>query len=273
MKVYQTIDGTLIGFYHEAGTELQCVTFQDLYEQQLVTKERQEEITIPGYYEEYDIVTPGFWKEEEVYVQGHYELQMVWHPEYSVTRYREVPGHYEIQNIWVPEYTVTRYYWREAHPARGLEAAWIPYEETIPAGFKDQRVWVNTYTEEYQELMPAGEKETRVWVEGEFVTERTWVEETTRTERVWVPPSKDYVTVEYQVLEEVYVGRQAVFSSVDPAQATTFTVEDLIPAPVDQTDVEDIITIRNVLTGDVLRTTATYLGMATRIDDNEFILP
>lgn len=229
MKVYQTIDGTLIGLYHEAGTELQCVTYQDQYEQQLVDKERQEEITIPGYYEEYDIVTPGFWKEEEVYVQGKYERQMIWHPEYYVTRY----------------------YWREAHPARGLEAMWIPY----------------------QHLMPAGEKETRVWVEGHYDTERTWVQETTRTERVWVPPEKDYVTVEYKELEEVWVGSQAIFSSVDPTQATMFTVEELIKAPEDQPDVEDIITIRNVMTGDVLHTTATYLGMAVRIDDNEFVLP
>lgn len=229
MRLYQTIDGTLIGFYHEKGGVVQAQMYRDIYEQQLVTKERQVEIDIPGYYEEYDIITPGFWKEEQVYVQGHYE----------------------IQNIWVPEYYVTRYYWREAHPARGLEAAWIPYQHLIPAGYKDQRVWV----------------------EGEFVPERTWVEETTRTERVWVPPEKDFEMVEYQELEEVWVGREPVYEYVDPMMVQAFEVLELIPAPEDQPDVEDIITIRNTETGEVLRTTATYLGLAEQIDDNEYVVP
>lgn len=271
--MYQMIDGTLAGFYQEAGAELQVVTFRDVFEQQLVTKTKEVPEMIAGYYEQVDIVKPGYWKEEEVFVQGHYERQMVWHPEYSVKRYREVPGHYEIQNIWVPEYTVTRYYWREAHPARGLEAAWIPYEEVIPAGYKDQRVWVDTYTEEYEEIMPAGERETRVWVEGEYVKEKKWIKETMRTETIWVPPEVTYKMIEYQELEEVWVGRERIFSMVDPSEAWTFTVEELIPAPPDEPGVEDIIVIRNVLTGEILRTTATYVGLAERIDDNEFVVP
>jgi len=273
MKLYQTIDGTLIGFYQEMGGAVQAVLYRDLYEQKLVTKERQEEITIPGYYEFYDIVTPGYWKEEEVYVQGHYERQMVWHPEYSVTRYREVPGHYEIQNIWVPEYYVTRYYWREAHPARGLEAAWIPYQHLIPAGYKDQRVWVDTYTEEYEEIIPAGEKETRVWVEGKYVTERNWIPETTRTEQVWVEQKIEYKTVEYQELEEVWIGREPVYEYIDPLMVQAFEVLELVPAPADRPELEDSITIRNTETGEVLTTTATYIGLGTRIGDNEFVVP
>jgi len=273
MKLYQMIDGTLVGFYRERGGEVQALLYRDVYELKLVTKTRQEEITIPGYYR-IDVTTiDGYWKEESVYVHGHYERQMVWHPEYSVTRYREVPGHYEIQNIWVPEYYVTRYYWREAHPARGLEEAWIPYEHLMPAGYKDQRVWIETYTEEYQEIIPAGEKETRVWVQGKYVTEKIWVPEKTMSRKVWVTPEKDLITVEYQELEQVWVGREPVYQYVDESQVRLFEVIELKLGAGPGTEYEDAIVIRNRLTGEQLTTTARYLGLATKIADNEFVVP
>jgi len=273
MKLYQTIDGTMIGFYQERGGEVQAVLYRDVYESQLVTKTRQEEITIPGYYRIEIIKIPGYEKEEQVYVEGHYERKMVWHPEYSVTRYREVPGHYEIQNIWVPEYYVTRYYWREAHPARGLEAAWIPYQELIPAGYKDQRVWVETYTEEYEEIIPAGEKETRVYVQGKYVNEKTWVPEKTISKKVWVPPEKDFITVEFQVIEEIWVGREPVYEFLDETKVRLFEVVALTTAVPGIYGAEDSIVIRNRMTGEELKTTARYLGLAERIADNEFVVP
>jgi len=251
MKLYQTIDGTLIGFYKEKGGPVQALQYRDIYEKKLVTRTRPV----------------------KVYVQGHYERQMVWHPAFSVTRYREVPGHYETQteyvqghyerqNIWVPEYYVTRYYWREAHPARGLEAMWIPYQHLIPAGFKEQRVWVEgdyedvevwmpTYTEEYQEVIPAGERETRVWVEGKYVTEQE----------------------EYKILEDVWVSMEPVYGYVDPMMVQGFEVLELIEAPADRPDIEDRITIRNTETGEVLTTTATYIGLGEQIDENEYVVP
>lgn len=273
MKLYQTIDGTLIGFYQEMGGAVQAVLYRDLYERQMVTKERQEEVTIPGYYEYFDIVTPGYWLEESVFVNAHYERQMVWHPAHDVTRYREVEGHYERQNIWVPEYYVTRYYWREAHPARGLEAAWIPYQHLIEAGYKLQRVWVDTYTEQYQETIPAGERETRVFVPGDYVTERTWIEETTREERVWIEPEVTYETVEYQELDDVWVGQEPVYEYIDPVFVQDWEVLELNVGVGHWPDYEDNITIRNTNTGEELTTSARYMGLAERIDDNEYVIP
>lgn len=273
MKLYQTIDGTLIGFYQEKGGAVQAVLYRDLFEQQLVTKTREEEVIVAGYFEQVEKIVPGYWKEDRVFIQGHYERQMVWHPEYSVTRYREVPGHYETQRIWVPEYYVTRYYWREAHPARGLEAAWIPYQHLIPAGFKDQRVWVDTYTEPYQEIIPAGERETRVWIDGRFETEKTWIPETKTTEAVWREPKIEYKTVEYKDLENVWVGREPVYEYIDPMFTQAYEVLELIEAPADRPDLEDVITIRNTETGEVLRTTATYIGLGEQIDENEYVVP
>lgn len=185
MKLYQTIDGTLIGFYKEKGGAVQALLYRDIYEKQLVTK-----------YSEEEVITPG-----------HYERQMVWHPEYYVTRY----------------------YWREAHPARGLVAAWIPY----------------------QHLMPAGYKETRVWI----------------------PEKVEIVEVEYQDLEDVWVGREPVYEYIDPMFVQGYEVLELIPAPADRPDLEDSITIRNTETGEVLTTTATYIGLAEQIDDNEYVVP
>lgn len=273
MKLYQDIDGTLMGFYRERGGEVQALLYRDVWEYKLVTKFREEKKTIPGYFDIVITTEPGHWKEEQVYVQGKYERQMVWHPEFSVTRYREVPAHYEIKNIWVPEYYVTRYYWREAHPARGLVAMWIPYEHLIPAGYKDQRVWVETYNEPYLKIIPAGERETRVWVEGKYVTERTWVPEKQVSDRVWIPPKTEFETVEYTVFEDVLVGQEPVYEFVDETKVRLFEVLELFEGAAPGPDFEDVITIRNMLTGEVLRTQARYIGLAARIADNEFVVP
>lgn len=185
MKLYQTIDGTLIGFYKGSGGEVQALLYRDIYEKQLVTWETEEEVITPG----------------------HYERQMIWHPEYYVTRY----------------------YWREAHPARGLIAMWIPY----------------------QHLMPAGVRETRVWVE----------------EKV------EYETEVHTEFQDVWIGREPVYEFVDPEQNRMFEVGELIPDVVDVPDYKDIIIIINSQTGEVLRTTARYLGMAEQIDINEYVVP
>lgn len=273
MKLYQTIDGTLIGFYGERGGQVTALLYQDVYESVLVTKTREEEITIPGFYKIVITTIPGYWDEKEVYVQGHSEQREVWVPEYSVTRYREVPGHYERKSIWVPEYYVTRYYWREAHPARGLEAAWIPYQHLIPAGYKLQRVWIDTYTEEYQEIIPAGYKLTRVWIEGEYVTEKIWIPEHEKSDRVWVPPETDIIIVEYQELEDVWVGKEPIYQYVDQSKVRLFEVLELYPGAGPGPDYEDVITIMNKLTGEELKTTARYLGLAERVADNEYVMP
>lgn len=295
MKLYQTIDGTLIGFYQERGGAVQCVVYRDKYEQQLVTKTREEQVVVPGYYEQVEKIEPGHYKTERQYVQGHYERQMVWHPEYTVDRYREVPGHYEILPYWFEEYSVTRYrtvpgYWepyevtRPADPVTGrievtyTQYRWIDehveeYEEIIPAGFKDTRVWIDTYTERYDETIPAGEKETRVWVDGRYEDVDVWMPGTTSVEMVWVDSKIETRTVEYQELEDVWVGTEPVYEYIDPSQVQGFEVLELVPAPADRPDIEDTITIRNTETDEVLRTTATYLGVATRIGDNEYVVP
>ncbi len=185
MKLYQTIDGTLIGFYKEKGGAVQALLYRDIYESQMVTKYREEILTIPGKYER--------------------------------------------QYISVPGYFVTRYYWREAHPARGLEAAWIPYQNWIEAGYKWQRVWIEPVTETVQ--------------------------------------------VPYQVLEDVWVGREPVYEYVDPMFVQAFEVLELFESAGPGPEFEDVITIRITESGEVLRTTAKYIGLAEQIDENEYVVP
>lgn len=381
--VYQLIDGTLVGFYRESGTELIVQYYQDVYETRIVNKsERTMHLTLPDlrlerYYvsghwglreftilehTEYQYVkiegqwkyttwtepahwgtreywlepyteihyreVEGYWETTDEYIQGHSEIQEVWIPEYSETRYREVAAHTEVQNIWVDGYYVTRYYWREAHPARGLEAAWIPYQLFIPGGYKDTRVWVPAATEEYQVIVPGYFEDQRVWVEGRYEevpvwhksyfepyeveipgvwqerriwfpdvtrTTKAWipvheelrlvtVPETTEVRNVWIPIEEKFRTVDYgskevwttrywQETEEVFIGRLPVYSQVDPETALMFTVESLVRAPADDPDAEDHVVIRNVLTGEVLTTSARFMGQANRLGINEYVVP
>ena len=361
MKLYQTIDGTLIGFYRERGGEVQALMYRDVYETRMVIKDVEQwvwfestfvskSLFLPGhyvdtmferdgYYERRAVRIParqvrrlvevnGYYETRLVQEPGGYEQKMVWFDEYSVTRYREVPAHwetgseyvpahYETQNIWVPGYYVTRYYWREAHPARGLEAAWIPYDHWIEAGYKDQRVWVEgdyqdvpvwvlADTEEYQEIFPAGEKLTRVWVEGEWSLKVFWVDatweyktvtipETWGSETIWIEPISEmrkvwipdkYVdvstgerghygwkTVQVRVVEEVWIGYEPVYEYVDESKVRLFEVLELLEGAAPGPDYEDVITLRNMANGEELKTTATYLGLATKIADNEFVVP
>ena len=273
MKLYQTIDGTMIGFYKDKGAEVQALLYRDIYEKQMVTKTREEEQTIPGYYETVEIPVPGYWKEERVYVQGHYERQMIWKPAYTVTRYRTVTGYWEVRTQWIPGYWETYWVTRPADPVTGRIAVTYEDKRWIPGYEYHRKVWVPPYTEQYEVTIPAGESMGRVWVEGHYETDKTWIPATTTTEKVWIPPEKKMVTVKYEVLEDVWIGMEPVYEMVDPEKNRVFEVLELIEAPADRPDLEDSITIRNMLTNEVLTTTAYYMGMAQQIDENEYVVP
>jgi len=166
----------------------------------------------PGWWEHVAEVIPGYWETQTKFIEGHYETQEIWIPEHIEQELQEIPGyfeerrvqgpgHWEIQNIWVPEYTVTRYYWREAHPERGLEAAWIPYDEVIPAGYKDKRIWVegrwvrkefwvDTTWEQVDVVVPGQYRDHRVWIDGNYEDVNVWVPAKTVPKPVWHPPEE-----------------------------------------------------------------------------------
>lgn len=295
MKLYQTIDGTMIGFYNERGGEVQCVMYRDLYEARKVIKYREEKIWIkstqdtvmillPGFWDERRVETPGRFEDRAVRIPEHEEEKLVEIPGFYERRLVQLPGKYEIKPVWFEEYYVTKYYWREAHPARGLEAAWIPYQELVPAGYSDTRVWVEGEWRTKVVWVDATWEYQMVTVPEAWGTETIWIEPVSRTRKIWVPSK--YVSVligepgryetrivEYTVTEEVWIGYEPVYSYVDQTQGTLFEVLELYPGAAPGPDFEDVITIRNRLTGEELRTSAKYIGMGTKVDENEFVVP
>lgn len=142
---------------------------------------------IPEHTEMKQVVVPGHYELQRVHTPAHYETQEIWIPEHVGHELKEIPGFYEIQQILVPEYYVTRYYWREASPARGLEAAWIPYQHLIPAGYKDQRVWIDATWEQVDVLVPGQFRDHRVWIEESYERKEVWISETTEMKQVTIP--------------------------------------------------------------------------------------
>ncbi len=295
MKLYQTIDGTMIGFYQERGGEVQAIMYRDVYETRTVTKTRDEQVWIestfvsksvyvPGFYDDRPIEIPGRWERRRVMIPAYEEEQLVEIPAFYERRHVQEPGRYEIQNIWIPEYYVTRYYWREAHPARGLEAAWIPYEHLIPAGLKEQRVWIEGEWRTKVFRVDATFEYQMVTVPAAWGSEEVWIEPISRMDKVWVPAAfRDvstgehghfaWVEVEYTETENVWVGYEPVYSFIDETQVTLFEVLDLDVGAGTGPEFEDVITIRNRMNGEELTTTAKYRGYATKVDENEFVVP
>lgn len=295
MKLYQTVDGTLIGFYKERGGEVQALMYRDVYETRTVTQYREQriwvpstEVTIqryiPGFYDTRQIEIPGRWEDRAIRVPAYDEQQLVETPGYYERVHVQEPGGYEIKPVWFDDYYITKYYWREAHPARGLEAAWIPYQELVPAGYSDTRVWVE------------GEWRTKVvWVDATWEYQTVTVPEAWGTETIWVLPisriERYYVTakripfttgerghyettkVPYSLTEKVWVGYEPVYEMIDQSQVTLYEVLELHEGAGPGPTFEDVITIRNRLTGEELATTARYVGYGTRIAENEFVVP
>lgn len=294
MKLYQLKDGTMVGFYREKGAEVEAVMYRDVYEQQLVTKTREVPVTVPGHWEVVEVTDPGYWKRELVVTPGHYEPQEKCWEEHTETRYRTVEAHYEIKPVWYPEETITKTrvipgYWEPYErdiPPRGVYEEtgppytwyrWIPeheeeYEVVIPGYFKDQKVWVEATVEPYEVVIDAGCKTTYVWRESYGTWTDVWVEPVTRKEKVWVEEKTEYVTEEYKELEDVWVGREPVYSMVDPTEDRLFEVVSLNVEATGSWEMGDSITIRNIMTGEELTTQASYLGLANRISENEFAI-
>lgn len=339
MKLYQTIDGTLIGFYQESGGEVQAIMYRDVYEtvRECEIKEVEEsyrewidgiylpshtemesrEYFIPEHTEYQLVVVEDHWEYKTWTEEAHWGTREYWLGPHTEIRYRQVDGHYEIKPHWFEEYSITKYrtvqgFW-EAYerdiPPRGVTEQteppytwyrWIEqhvesYEEVIPAGYKDTRVWIDTYQEPYEEEIPGCWQERRIWFPKVTRTTKKWVPMHEELQLVTIPDSYEtrveeiiypdkwtqarwerktrLVEKEVCTVKEVWVGYEPVYSYVHPSQVTTFEVNKLVRAPADRPDLEDSVILTNTLTGEVLTTTATYLGLATRIDENEYVVP
>lgn len=319
MLMFWCTGGPYLGFYRERGSTVRIVgyrtvtkTVQVWHDELVETKmpDTYQMVRIPEHYEmeakEYFV--PETKETRTRVVTEHYESKTVTEPAHWGTReywlgphieiqYKEVPGHYEIKNIWVPEYYVTRYYWREAHPERGLEAAWIPYQHLIPAGYKDQRVWVETYQEPYEVEIPGCWQERRIWFPDVTRTYPVLIKE--HEEEYSVPVPAHYEMREEKVYYPSTYVKVKVEGEIKMVRTTFYTWEDkefqepifgyanlpytenleLIehhrgPVMVIAGEPEaDTLKIRIVPTGDVYTTDAEFVGCAVKIGENEYVLP
>lgn len=341
MLMYWCTGGPYLGFYQERGSTVEIVGYRTVtgrvqvwHTDMVPTVIEGEwvhtslpieghyatrEVTVPEEEVTYDKVVPAHYETETKYIQGHYETQEIWIPEHEEKHFVEVPGYYEdrqvqdpgqyeIQNIWVPEYYVTRYYWREAHPARGLEAAWIPYQHLIPAGFKDQRVWVEGQwrtvefwvdaTFEYQTVVVPGQyRDHRVWVDGNYEDVNVWIPERNETVTVIVPEHKEieeywvdawikHVSIRRPdktiMVEQTYWKwedveyQEPIFGYADLPYTENLELVDHIRGPVMVIVGEpeaDTLKIRYVPTGDEFFMDAEFVGCAVRIGENQYVIP
>jgi len=339
MKIYDIFDSGWLAVYQERAQVIYISGFRKETRNVLVEKTGMKEIEVsvfkaglwilvPGRWEEKMFwvpeekitktrTVPGHWETETRYIEGHYETKEIWIPEHEEKNFVEVPGYieqrmvqdpgyWERQNIWVPEYYVTRYYWREAHPARGLEAAWIPYQHIIEAGYKEQRVWVvpEAHMEdywvdgywEYQTVVVPGQfRDHRVWIDGNFEDVPFWVGEQEEKyqvvvaghqekRRVWVE-AYDKFTPAYRTLEKKMV--EATWEELEEVEVDVPIYSYYYP------DYEyEVISIQKgpevVMIGEpegdklIMKTPVSkievemegyFLGNAVRIGDNQYVLP
>lgn len=295
MKVYQLYDGTLVGFYQEAGFELEVQYYEDIYEEKIVwetiTDVIMVPVEVPGYFlpehwetESRRYLIPEHKEYQYVIIEAHWEYKTWTEEAHWGTREYWLEPHIEIRYRFVgtEEQRAGRYGWEQVdgewefvgtEEQRAGRAGWESYEVEIPGCWEDRRVWFPEVTRTTKTWVPMHEELQLVTVPDAYEVR----EEKVFYPSKWIPAYTEMrpKTVEREIwhTENVFIARMPVYSAVDPSQATMFTVEELLPAPVDVPYAEDIVTIKNVLTGDVLRTTADYIGMATRIDDDEFVVP
>jgi len=339
MKIYDIIDSGWLALYQERAqviyisgfrqvTKTICdfkmvptiVTEPDKYVRVLKSIEAHtavKEFWVPEATITETRIVPGHWETETRLIAGHYETKEIWIPEHEEEHFVEVPGYmeqrmvqdpgfYERQNIWVPEYYVTRYYWREAHPARGLEAAWIPYQHLIEAGYKEQRVWVvpEAHMEdywvdgywEYQTVVVPGQfRDHRVWIDGNFEDVPFWVGEKEETypvvvaghyetkvvdvpywsEYVWetIPGKVVIKDVSTWVCEDVTVD-EPIYSYYYPEYEYEVLRVQKGPEIVMIGEPEgDKLTLKTPVSEIEVEMEGYFLGNAVRIGDNQYVLP
>lgn len=295
MKLYQTIDGTMIGFYKERGGEVQAMMYRDVYETVMVKKsERVLTVSPPDQrLERYWI--EGHWETGEYYVPEHKEYQLVVIEEHWEYKTWTEEAHWGTREYWLEPHVEIRYRFVGTSEQRAGRAGWeMVDDEWVFVGTSEQRAGRAGW-ESYEELIPGVWQERRIWFPEVTRTTKTWVPmheelqlvtvpETTEVRRVWIPIREMHRWIDYGSKEtwstrtwfepeEVWVGYEPVYEFMDENQVRLFEVVALTTAVPGIYGDEDSIVIRNRMTGEELTTTARYLGLAERIADNEFVVP
>jgi len=229
-------------------------------------------------------------------------------PEHEETRKRIVPGHYEDVTTTVPAHWGTREYWLEPHTEiryrfvgtseqRAGRAGWEVVDgEYVFVGTSEQRAGRAGW-ESYEVEIPGCWEERRVYFPETTRTMKTWIDEyaehykvtipeetVTREEEVYypavlLPPHVVYddVMVESTWREwEEQEFQEPIFGYADLPYTENLELVAHTRAPVmvivGETE-HDKLKIKVVATGEEFVIDADYVGCATRIGDNEFVIP
>jgi len=295
MKVYLMKGNQFMGFYQELGSTVEIVGTRKVVKTVEVKHTEMVEEKMPDEYYTYEMFYPEHKALRETIVEGHYE-----------TRTRLVPAHYEDRTVTEPAHWGTREYWLEptieiryrfvgtaeqragragwelvdgeyvfvgTAEQRAGRAGWESYEVEIPGVWQERRIWFPDVTRTYKVLVPEHEEEYQEWVPthyetleytipaGSRIEEGVRVGETKMVERTWV--TYEDVAVDDPIFGYIFYPEQEKYELIATEQSYLRIAGPQV----------DFITIRDLQTGRTYDWEGEFLGYATRIGENQYVVP
>jgi len=295
MKVYDIFDSGWLGVYQERAVVVFISDVRTVIESQWICEMVTERYQEPDQY-----------KTHEKWIPKHTKIIEVWIPETTEVRSRVVPGYYKDETALTPAHWGTRLVWLEPHIEIQYKFVGTSEQRAGRAGWEEvdgEYVFVGTSA---QRAGRAGWKSYEVEIPGEWVDRRIWFPDVRRTTKVWVPESSEtYEVVVPGYMKEVsivepgrrveypvyYEGKwvtkehlvcgwknvevqQPVYSYYYPEYE--YEVLDIKKGPVmviAGPPEGDKITLRTPVSKLEVNVEGHYLGVATKIDDNRYVLP
>lgn len=295
MQVFFRPGGPFLGFYRELGSPVRIVRTRKVVKRVQV-----------WHTEDIPTVIEGELVHTSLPIEGHYETRSFLVPEQQVQKSRIVEEHYEEKMVTEPAHWGTREYWLEPHIEIRYRFVGTEEQRAGRAGWEQvEGEWVFVGTAE-QRAGRAGWEAYEVEIPGCWVERRIWFPEVTRMQKVLVREHLEYYTEtipEHEETREVWVDAYVKHIAVRRPDKTVMVkttwwdweekeVDDPVYAYANYPDTDylkllshtrgavwppaeawDTLEIKILATGDVYTTSAEYIGFATRIGENEFVIP
>lgn len=283
-----------LGLYQERGSVVRIKRVEKTVEKKRVFHTEIIESEVPVWH-------PGTW----VFIPGHYQDKTYFVPETTVTKTRIVTGHYEERTETTLAHWGTREYWLEPHieieyrfvgtseqrsgragwelvegeyvfvgteEQRSGRAGWESYEVEIPGCWQERRIWFPDVTRTLKTWVPDIEEEYEEVVPEHYETRNVWIEP-------WDKFMPQYMTMEKKMVEHTW----ATWEEVEVDQPVYEYIFEEFPEKYEligvdrgvvwpEEFVKDTLTVRNLETGLQYDWQGEYLGLATRINANEYVV-
>lgn len=295
MKLFKIIEGAYLGFYKERGGTVFISGYRTAKTREWVCEMVTEEYKEPDKEQFVREWVPEHQLVVHTLVEGHYETKTRVVPEHYEKKTETVPSHYGTREYWIvprietryrfvgtEEQRAGRYGWElvagesvfvGTEEQRGGRAGWESYEVEIPGYYEDRRVWFHETTRTYDVLVPEHVEEYKDWIPRHYVQVDTTIEGYWWEEWKYIPG--ETVTKEHEVCHWVDVEvDQPIYSYYGEYDEYDLIGRERGPAYVIVGPPEgDKLKLRIIESGDIIEVEAEYLGIGTRTDDNEYVLP